>query len=43
MLTDQQQEFLYANGFLERGVDVAAWADHTILAAARDLTLEKAS
>jgi ABC-type nitrate/sulfonate/bicarbonate transport system substrate-binding protein len=42
-LLDQQQEFLYANGFLERGVDVAAWADHTILAAARDLTLEKAS
>jgi ABC-type nitrate/sulfonate/bicarbonate transport system substrate-binding protein len=42
-LLDRQQEFLYANGFLERGVDVAAWADNTILAAARDLTLEGAS
>jgi len=35
-LLERQKDFLYANGFLEADVDVAAWADHTILAAARE-------
>lgn len=33
-LLERQKDFLYANGFLEADVDVAAWADHTILNAA---------
>ncbi|HET6510152.1 MAG TPA: ABC transporter substrate-binding protein [Baekduia sp.] len=35
-LLGRQKDFLYANGFLEADVDVAAWADHTILDAARE-------
>lgn len=35
-LLERQKDFLYANGFLEADVDVAAWADHTILDAARE-------
>src|SRR4051812_22854789 len=38
-LLEQQKDFLYANGFLEADVDLAAWADPTVLAAAHDLTL----
>lgn len=33
-LLERQKDFLYANGFLEADVDVAAWADHAILNAA---------
>lgn len=35
-LLGRQKDFLYANGFLEADVDVGAWADHTILDAARE-------
>lgn len=33
-LLERQKDFLHATGFLEADVDVAAWADHTILNAA---------
>jgi ABC-type nitrate/sulfonate/bicarbonate transport system substrate-binding protein len=41
-LLARQKDFLLAHGFLEADVDLDAWVDHSVLAAARDLTLEGA-
>jgi ABC-type nitrate/sulfonate/bicarbonate transport system substrate-binding protein len=41
-LLERQKDFLLAQGFLAADVDVAAWADHTILDAARPLSKELA-
>jgi ABC-type nitrate/sulfonate/bicarbonate transport system substrate-binding protein len=35
-LLARQADFLYAHGFLERPVDVRAWASHEPLRAARE-------
>jgi ABC-type nitrate/sulfonate/bicarbonate transport system substrate-binding protein len=42
-LLEQQQHFLYAQGFLPAPVDVGSWADHEPLRLARDLRDARAS